>query len=242
MCIHARERARDRAAVGERLEAAAQPVECLHAREADERGIALEREFAQALQCVVGRLPRSRRIDDEQRAVVAAELRRDEQHARADVAIARRRRHADEMQVLDIAQCEEAGAAFSRADQVVVGERRAVVAVGIRIDVADRVARARTEGAVRTGVRHGAAHPHQQGFLQRRGDESRGAGSRRQPPENLLVFDLLGPERAQALQDEVEAIVLAGRDVVVVDGGPQNFPRAGTERFEHQLARRRKAG
>jgi len=47
--IHARERTGNRAAVGERLVATAQPVESLHARETDERGIALEREFAQAL-------------------------------------------------------------------------------------------------------------------------------------------------------------------------------------------------
>ena len=233
--VHARERAGDRAAVGERLVAAAQPVERLHARETDERGIALEREFAQALQRVLARLPRSGRIDDEQRAVVAAELRRDEQHAGPDVAIARRRRHADEMQVLDVAQREQAGAAFGRADQVVVGERRAVVAVGIRIDVTDRVTRAGAERAVRTRVRHGAAHPHQQGFLQRRDDESRRARFGRQPPENFLVLDVLGAERAHALHDEVEAVFLVGRDVVVVDGGTQHFARAGTQRFEHQL-------
>jgi len=167
--------------------------------------------------------------------VVAAELRRDEQHARPDVTIARRRRHADEVQVFDVAQREQAGAALSRADQVVIGERRAIVTVGIRIDVADRVTRARTERAVRTRVRHGATHPHQQGFLQRRGDESRRARCGRQPPEDFLVFDLLGAERAHALQHEIEAIFLAGRDVVVVDGGSQDFARAGTECLEHQL-------
>ena len=60
-------------------------------------------------------LPGRRRIDEQQRAVFAAELRRDQQHARTDVAVARRRRDADEVQVLDVAQREQAGARARRS-------------------------------------------------------------------------------------------------------------------------------
>ena len=233
--IHPRQRAGDRATVGERLVTSPQPVEGLHAREADERGIALERQVAQAVQGVLAGLPRGGRIDDEQRAVVAAELRRDEQDAGPDVAITCRRRHAEKMQVVDAAQRKQAGAAFGRADQVVIGERRTVVTVGIRVDVTDRVTRARTECALGSHRRYRAAHSHQLGFLQRRDDEPGRARFDRQPAENFLVFDVLGAERAHALHDEVEAVLFVERDVVVIDGGAQHLARARTQRFEHQL-------
>ena len=139
--------------------AAPQPVEGLHARETEERGITLEREFAQAVQGVLARLPRGGRIDDEQRAVVAAELRRDQQDAGSDVAITRRRRHAEKMQVFDAAQREQASAALGRADQVVIGERRTIVTVGIRIDVTNRVTRAGAERALGTRSRHRSHAP-----------------------------------------------------------------------------------
>ena len=159
--IHARQRSGDRSGIGECLVTAAQPVEGLDAREAHQRVIALQAELAQALHHVVAGFPVRGRIDQQQGALVTAELRGHQQHARPPVAIARRRRQADEMQVLDRAQREQARTALGGPDEVVIGQWRAVVPVRVGVDVADRMACARPERPVGARVGHVATHPHQ---------------------------------------------------------------------------------
>jgi len=232
--VHAGKRAGNGSAVGKRLVTAAQPVVRLHAREAHQRVFAAERELAQPLQHVVARCPVRGRVDEEQRALVAAELLGDEQHARAGIAIPRRRRQAQEVQVFDRPQREQPGATFRGADQVVVRQRSAVIAVRIGVDVTDRMSRAGTERAVGAGRWHVSTHAHEHRLLQRVRDMARGAGHHRQSPEDFLVLDVLGAARPHSLDDEVEAVVLARGDVVVVDRGTQHLARAGTQRFERQ--------
>jgi hypothetical protein len=196
--------------------------------------IAVESELAQTLQRVLAGFPRRRRIDDQQCPVLAAEIRGDHQQARSRVAFARGRRKAQEVQVFDVAQREQSGAAIRRPDQVVVRQGQAVVAVRIRVDVTDGVARARSERAVGTRGRHGAAHAHEHRFLQRMKDVASRAGRDRQPAEYFLVLDVLRARRAHALHDEVEAVLFVDADVVVIDRDPQQFARARAQRFERQ--------
>jgi len=217
LLVHPRERTGHGAAVGERLGAAAQAVVCDDTRKAEQRVVGTEVEFAQAPQCVLAGLPGRRRIDDQHRTALAAQPVGHQQHARAEIAVARRRRNADEMHVVGSGQREQARARRRRTDQVVVGERRAVVAIGIRIDVTDRMARSGKERALRPDGRHAAADADQRRLLQRRSDVTRRARRDRQAAEDLLVLDVLRTRRAHALQHEVEAIRLVGADVVVVD-------------------------
>ena len=144
------------------------------------------------------------------------------------------RRHAQEIDEVRAAQREQARGALLRADDVVIGERPSVVAVGVGVDVADRVTRSGTEGAVWSARGHRAANPHQRRLLQRGGDVSRGVRLDGYAPEDLLVLDVLGSGRAQPLHDQVEALVLRWPDVVVIDRGAQRLARAGALRLERQ--------
>ena len=72
------------------------------------------------------------------------------------------------------------------------------------------------------------------GFLQRGGDVARRVRLDGYTPEDLLVLDVLGSGRAQALHDQVEALVLGWPDVVVVDRRAQRLARAGALRLERQ--------
>jgi len=150
LLVHARECSGDRTAVGEGLVPSAQAVIGEDARKAHQRVLAAEGEFVQAAHHVVAALPRCGRIDDQHRAQVPAEARRDHEHARADVAIAGGRRDADEAQVLGRAQREHSRAALGGADEIVIRERSPVVAICARGHVADRVARPRAKRAIGT--------------------------------------------------------------------------------------------
>jgi len=246
LLVDARERAGHGAAVGKRFGAAAQPIVRSDAREAEQRVVRAEIEFAQAPQRILAGLPGRRRIDDQHRASFPAQPVGDQQHARAEVTVAGGWRNADEMHVVGAGQREQARSGRRRADQVVVGEGSAVVAVGIRIDVPDRMARSGPERALRPHGRHGAAHAHQRRLLQRRSDVARRVRRDRQAAEDLLVFDVLGARRAHALHHEVEAIRLVRTDIVVIDGGAQRFARARAQGYERErlarAARQRDAG
>jgi len=219
LLVHPRQRARDGAAVRERLGPGAQAIEGLDAREAHQCMFGTELKLAQAAQSVVATAPRRRRIDDQQRVTIAAEAARHQQRARADVAVALERRDAHEPHVFRRGEREQAGAGLGRADHVVVGKRTAVVAVGVRIDVTDRVARTRGERAIGTRRGHRPAHTHQLRLLQHRGDVARGVRHHRDPAEDLLVLDVVGAARAHSLHDEVEAIEFGRGNVVVIDRG-----------------------
>jgi len=232
LLVHPRQRARDGAAVRERPCPGAQAIEGLDAREAHQGMFGTELELAQAAQRVVATAPGRRRIDDQHRVTVAAEAARHQQRARADVAVALERRDAHEPHVLGRGKRKQARAGLGGADHVVIGERAAVVAVGVRIDVADRVTRTRRDRAIGARRGHLSAHAHELRLLQHRGDVARGVRHHRDPAENLLVLDVIGAARAHSLHDEVEAIEFGRGDVVVIDRGAQCLARAGAERLE----------
>jgi len=232
--VEPRQRAGHRAAVGEVLAATAQPVERLDAWKAHQRVLGAEVEFAQALERVLARLPRHGRIDDQQRVMVAAPARRDQQRARAEVTVTLEWRYAHEAHVLRGPQREQAAAGLLGTDHVIVSERSPVVAVGIGVDVADRMTRTGPERPLRACLRHRSPHPHQLRFLQRRRHEARRVGYDGDAAEDLLVLDVLGAARAHALHHEVEAVGLVGADVVVVHRGAQRLARARAQCRERQ--------
>ena len=93
------------------------------------------------------------------------------------------------------------------ADDVVVGERRAVVAIGIGECVADRGATG--PRAERSGRSRGhAARARAPGAIRaaRRSTKRPDVRRDRQAPEDLLVLDQLGAGGAHALHHQIEAI------------------------------------
>ena len=120
--------------------------------------------------------------------------------------IARQRRNAQQVDVGRGVQREDAGAALRRTDDVVVGDRAAIIAVGIGGRVADDRAGRGGRRTRRPLGGHAALYTHQARFEQRVGDEAIGARGDGQPSEDLLVFDLLGAGGAHALHDQVEAV------------------------------------
>ena len=110
LLVHPRQRARDGAAVGERLGPGAQAIERLDAREAHQRVLGTELELAQAAHRVVAIAPGRRRIDYQQCVTIAAVAARHQQRARADIAVALERRDAHEPHVLGRGEREQAGA------------------------------------------------------------------------------------------------------------------------------------
>jgi len=234
LLVQPRERACDRAAVGESLVAPAQAVIGEYAWEAHQRVIAAELELAQARESLVAGFPVRGRIDDEHEMSVAAELRGHEQRAGPHFLLATQRRDAQEVDVLDVLQREQAAAPLRRADHVVVGERPAVVTVRRAVDVADRMARAGAESAVGTLRRQWLHDAHEGRILQRAAHAARSTLADRDATEDLLVLDVLGPVSAHTLHHEIEAVVLARTDVVVIDRRPQRLARARAECLEPQ--------
>jgi len=107
LLVHPCERTGHGAAVRKRLGATAQPVVRDDARETEQRVVRAEIEFAQAPQCVLAGLPGRWRIDDQHRTALAAQPVGDQQHARAEVAVARGRRNAEKMHVVGAGQREQ---------------------------------------------------------------------------------------------------------------------------------------
>ena len=106
------------------------------------------------------------------RAPFAAEAPRDQQRRQADVVIARQRRNAQQVDVRRGVQREQAGAALRGADDVVVGDRAAIVTVGIGGRVADDRARGGGRSTQRALGGHAALHAHQARLEQCIGDET----------------------------------------------------------------------
>ena len=90
--------------------------------------------------------------------------------------------------------------------------------------------------AERRGVgppgRRTAVDPDQHRLLQDGLEKARRVRLDRHPAEDFLVLDMLGPGRTQSLHGQVEGVRVARRDAVVIDGGAQEFPRAGALRDE----------
>jgi len=231
------QRAGHGAAVREDLGPAPQAVGRHDPRETHQRMVRTELELVQSAQRLVAGFPRHRRIDHQHRVQFPAAALSDDQHAGPDVAVTRERRYAQKADLVVGGQREQSGARLARTDQVVVGQRSAVVTVRVGVDVSDRVARAGTDRRVRARGRDVAADAGEHGLLQRGRDEAARRRHDRQAAEYLLVLDVLRAAESHALQHEIEAIGLGGPDVVVVDRRPQCLSRTGTQRLERQRIR-----
>jgi len=130
----------DRAAGAESLETTSQAVEREQPREVHDGVVTRETPFADAGQRDVRAVPGERRIDDQQRPSLPAVAVRNQQRARADVDLAGERRDAQEIDRLDGAQGEQALALCRRPDDVVIGQRAAVIPVRAGIGVSRQAA------------------------------------------------------------------------------------------------------
>jgi len=181
-----------------------------------------------------GAIPGERRIDEQQRAALAAVAVRDEQRARSDVHVARERRDAKEVEPVDGVEREDPGAARGRADNVVIRERRAVVRVGAREYVACDPARVVARRRIGPDVRYRTRDARELRLGEHGLDGARRVRRNRHAAVDFLVLDVLGARRAHALDHEVEAVFLVLADAVVIDGGAQELARAGRERLQHE--------
>ena len=233
--LHAAQRCGHGTAVGEALVAAAQPVIGLDSRKAHHGLFAVKGEIAQVGQRIAAGIPFRRRVHQQQQVVVAAELRGHQQCTRPHVPVTLERRQAEEVDVFRRAQRKQAGATLRRSDQVIVRQRRAVVPVGVAVNVADRVSGTGPERPVRPGRRQLSRESHQRGLHQRTADAAGRTAADRDSSEDLLVLDELRAPRPNPLHDQVEAVLLVRGDVVVVHGRAQCLPRAGTQGLQHEL-------
>ncbi len=111
-------------------------------------------------------------------------------------------------------------------DDVVVSERRAVVAIRIRDRISDSGATSTQGRALRPLDRDGTLDPGELRLQQDGGDEAVRGCEDGDAAEDFLVFDQLGSCRADSLQNQVEGIRFLLRNPIVVDRGPQEFARA----------------
>ena len=234
--IGAGDHARRGAAGTEDLYPAAQPIERLHARVVHDGAVAAERPDAQRIERGGRGSPACWRIDQQQRLPVAAQARRYQQGRQSQVALARQRRDAQQVEAGDALQRKQPGAAAGGADDVVVGERRAVIPVGIGERVADRDATGSAGGAIRALRGNRTRHAHQARSEQQVGDEAAGSGHHRHAPIDLLVFHQLRAGGAHALHHQIEAVALGAAQAVIVHRGAQVLARAGIHGHQLELA------
>jgi len=145
-------------------------------------------------------------------------------------------------------QCEKTAAVTGAADQVIVGERRTVVAVGIRIDITAGQSAGRIQRPVGPLRGNLAGELDQLRIGERARQIAFGRRLDRQLVEYLLILHLRSALGAHALYRQIEVRSVFGRDVVVVDAGTEKFPGAGphrpqakrcTARFQSQRRRAR---
>ena len=197
--------------------------------QAESEGSAQSRISASALRPC----PSARRIDEQDRAALATIPVRDQERARADVNVARERRDAELVESVDGVEREESGTVRSRADDVVVGKRSAIIGVRPGQNVACEAAR--VVRGVASG-RTGALRPRSARAPNRpvSAPERAASGLDRDAAVDFLVLDVFGARRAHALQHEIEAILLIVADAVVVDRRAQEFARAGRLGLQHE--------
>ena len=193
--------------------------------------------IAQSTQGIVRGLPHGRRINDQQRATLLAVARRDQQRARSHVPISRQRGYAQKIEIFSLMQSEHAGVVQARADQVVVSERRAIIAIRIRVHIRGGKATGGIQGSIRPLRRHFTDETNQRGLRDRLGEVAFIGPRCGNPLEYLLVIDLTGTLSTHPLHGEVEYVRLICRNIVEVDAGPQKF--AGTRPKCLQLQRLR---
>ena len=134
-------------------------------------------------------------------------------------------------------QSEHAGVVQARADQVVVSERRAIIAIRIRVHIRGGKATGGIQGSIRPLRRHFTDETNQRGLRDRLGEVAFIGPRCGNPLEYLLVIDLTGTLSTHPLHGEVEYVRLICRNIVEVDAGPQKF--AGTRPKCLQLQRLR---
>ena len=231
----ARERAGNRARRREGLEAAAQLVVAEQARKEHAGGVGWQRPVPHFRDRLRRAVPADRRIDEQQRAPLAAEPVRDEERARADVDLAGKRRNAEQVESIGRIERKEARALRRGSDDVVIGERRAVVRIRAGEHVTRDPARIVARRRIGTERRQFARDPGEFRTGEHGRDRSRRIRRDREPAIDLLVFDVFRTGRPHALDHQVEQLVLVVADAVVVDGRAQELARAGRERLEHEL-------
>ncbi len=159
--IGTRQHAGNRAARTEGFEMPAQLVVGQHAREIHHRIFAGELPVAQCAQRLIGGMPFGGRVDHEQRAVLLAIARRDQQQAYADILLTRQWRNAQQIEILHAVEREQARVIHPRTDHIVIGQGRAVVAVGVRNQIAGGQPADRVQGLIRPLVGRGSGQSHQ---------------------------------------------------------------------------------
>ena len=227
--------ARGGAARAEDLDAAAQSVESLHARVVHDGAVAAEGPAPERIEGGARRGPGGRRIEQHQGLAVAAQARRDQQRREADIPLTRQWRNAQHVEARDPLQREQPGGGARRPDDVVVGERRPVVTVGIGERVPDRYTTGSAGGAIRALPRNLLRHAHQARLQQHFGHVARAIRQHRNPAVDLLVLDQLRARCAHPLYHQVEAVALGAVQAVIVHRGAQVLARAGIQRHEPQL-------
>ena len=214
----------------------AQLVVSQDARKVHERVFTLERKLLQALERVIRRVPCVGRIDDQEGAALFAIPLRDQEHGQPHIFGARRRRYAQEIEMIALLEGEQAGALDLGADHVVVGERRPIVTVRVGAHVT-RARRSRgMHGAIRPLRRQITAQSHELGLSQHVCNMTLVVPRHRYLGEYLLVFDVVAALHAHALHGQVESRHVPRRYVVVVDARAQELPRPGTRRPKRQRA------
>src|SRR6185437_5950007 len=111
---------------------------------------AAKRPRPHALESLSRRGPGCRRVDNEDGISLPTIPGRNEKRAEAQIVLPRERRYAQEVEALDCVQRKHAGAGSRRADDVVIGQRTAVIPICIGKGIADRRASGTRRGAVRT--------------------------------------------------------------------------------------------
>ena len=160
--------------------------------------------------------------------------------AHPQILIARQRRDVQQVEVRIGPQRENTGATRQRADDVVVAQRAAVIAIGIGADVSHHRAR-----PVRRRWDPGASSAPPRPLAPARKTAGRRRRNARCParPTGCAGSPVPGPARrpatASTLHDEIEAIRRA--DAVVVHRGTQVFARARIDGHEPQRTARRRA-
>ena len=179
-------------------------------------------------------MPVGRRVEQQERPAVPAKARRDQQRARPHRVVTCQRRDAEEVERIVIAQRKEPGALDRGADDVVVGQRSAVIAIGVRIHVGGERAAIAAVGRHRSLQRHGALQADQRGLRQQRRHRPRRVRVDRQARIDLLVLDVLRARRTHPLDDQVELVGVGRIQVVVVDRGAQELAGARALRLQRQ--------
>ena len=158
------------------------------------------------------------------RAAVLAVPGRDQQGGEADVLGTRQRRDAQQIEIVASIQGKQSRALDFRPDEIVVGQRRTVVAVGIRADVGRRAAARRVERAIRPLRGTLPTDANQLRPPEHVGHVPLVLRRHRELRKYLLIFDVAAALHPHALHGEIELRDLVRGNVVVVDAGAQELP------------------